>query len=176
MISYLRLRRNQHIKGSCIGPISNATCITDAWTRFLSWSLNHRRKGWLWIVLITMPAVYSLSFKTSQQTQKSCKYKHFYFMYVIRLVIKLIRWLITLMMGLGMQPCPICCIPQEQLDEIDHPFQWHDTLVCHEIYEKALHAWTEAEASRICKAYGICKVKVCCKAIFTSLNYSLGSV
>ena len=174
MISYLRLRRNQHIKGSHIGPISNATYITDAWTRFSSWSLNHWRKGWLWIVLITMPTVYSLSFKTSQQTQKSCKYKHFYFMYVIR--IKLIRWLITLMMGLGMQPCPICWIPQEQLDAIDHPFRQHDTLVCHEIYEKALHTWTEAEASRICKAYSICKVKVCCKAIFTSLNYSLGLV
>ncbi len=90
MISHLRLRRNQCIKGSHIGLISNAICITDVWTRSLSLSLNHWRKGWLSIVLITMSIVYSHSFKTSPPTWKSCKCKHFNFMYMIRLGIKLI--------------------------------------------------------------------------------------
>src|SRR5260370_15348716 len=123
MISNLRLRRKQHIKGSHIRLISNATCITDAWTRFLSGSLNHQGTAWLSSVLITLSTTYSFSFKTSQLTQKSCKYKCFSFVYTIRLGIELIRWLISLTMGSGMQPYPICCVLQEQLDAIDHPFQ-----------------------------------------------------
>src|SRR5260370_20032112 len=90
MISHLRLRRNWRIKGSHIGLISNTICITDVWTRSLSLTLNHQRKGWLSIVLITMSVIYSHSFKTSLLTQKSHKCKHFNFMYMIRLGIKLI--------------------------------------------------------------------------------------
>jgi len=59
------------------------------------------------------------------------------------------------------QPCPICCVPGEHLDAINLDFQHHDTILCREAYEKAMSAQTQAEVTRICKAKGIYKVKVC---------------
>src|SRR5258706_14099476 len=71
------------------------------------------------------------------------------------------RWLIMLTRGPNSaQPCPICCVPEEYLDAIDLSFRHRDTVACRDIYEKALLAEMEAEANHICKAYGICKVKV----------------
>src|SRR5258708_34481473 len=72
------------------------------------------------------------------------------------------RWLITLTRGPNSaQPCPICCVPEEYLDAIDLSFQCHSTVACRDVYEKALLAETEAEAIRICKAYGIGKEREC---------------
>ena len=59
------------------------------------------------------------------------------------------------------QPCPICCVPGKYLDAIDLNFPHCDTILCREAYEMAMSAWTEAEATHICKAQGICNVKVC---------------
>jgi len=59
------------------------------------------------------------------------------------------------------QPCLICCVPGKYLDVIDLDFQHHDTILCREAYEKAMSAQTQAEVTHICKAEGICKVKVC---------------
>src|SRR6266436_3601673 len=71
------------------------------------------------------------------------------------------RWLIMLTRGPNStQPCPNCCVPEGYLDAIDPSFRHRDTVVCRDVYEKALLAETEAEANHICKAYGICKVKV----------------
>src|SRR5258705_3524835 len=72
------------------------------------------------------------------------------------------RWLIMLTRGPNSaQPCPICCVPEEYLDAIDLSFRCCNTVTCRDVYEKALLAEMEAEANRIYKAYGICKVKVC---------------
>src|SRR5260370_21032501 len=72
------------------------------------------------------------------------------------------RYLIMLTMGPNSaQQCMICCIPETHLDAIDVTFSCHNTLICRETYEMALLAPTEAEANHICKAYSMCKVKVC---------------
>ena len=49
-------------------------------------------------------------------------------------------------------------------------------MLCHKTYEKALHAWTETEASRICKMYGICKVKVCCHIAIFLIKLLIGLI
>jgi hypothetical protein len=115
--------------------------------------------GWSSIVLTTISAVYSLSFKTSLPIQRSREYK--VVIMSINIVNLIYRWLITLTLGQhSAQQCPICLVPEQYLDALGLEFPRRDTVTCKETYEKAVHARTEAEATRICKTYGICKVKV----------------
>src|SRR6266446_7412453 len=118
--------------------------------------------GWLSVVVTTIPVVYTLSFKISLRIQKKREYEVVTFSWSIDITNLIYRYLITLTLGpKSLQPCPICLVPAERLDLIDLDFARRHTITCKETYEEALCAQTEAEATRICKAYGICKVKVC---------------